>query len=219
MNVNWKTMLIAILAVCLAVSLFFNGYLYYNLTRSAEHQSPTFFSFVWSSWQQKITNETLYVNMTFQRIGDDLSVIIRINDDDYDIMESRWSIRPDTLIVCFDFYGNDSAITVADTEEAYLLRPDNTSNPGCCGLYLDSELIDHYIGPSLYLRESDFHYCTFKPNEGYVFNCTFPLRGSESYTMEFRRIRSDVVTLRYIDVNGSLYIPPFHFGVDVKIED
>jgi len=219
MNVNWKMILIAVLAVCLAVSLFFNGYLYYDLTRSAEHQSSTFFSFVWSPEAQNITEGPLYINMTFERIGENLSVIIRINDDDYDVMEANWSIVPDALIVCFDFDGNDSAITVADTVQAYLLRPDNTSDPGYCGLFLDLELIDHFIGPSLVLRESDFHYCTFKPNEGYVFNCTFPLRGREIDTIELRRIRSDIVTLRYKDVNGSVYIPPFHFGVNVKIED
>jgi len=204
---------IAVLAVCLVVSLFFNGYFYYQLSKSAEYQIPTFFSFVWSSEQQKLTEGPLYINMTFERIGDNLSVIIKINDDDYDVIEDQWNVRPDTLIICFDFYGNDSAITVDDTFEAYLLRPDNMSGRG---VFIDSELIFHWMAPPLTFYESDFHYCTFKPDEGYVFNCTFPLRGVEGYAMEFRRIRSDVVTLRYIDVNGSVYIPPFHFGVDVN---
>ena len=214
---------IIVLAVCLAVSLFFNGYLYLQIENcpeeNGERYGPTHFSFVWSPGQQKITNETLYVNMTFERIGENLSMIIRINDDDYDVMESLWKINPDTLIICFDFYGNDSAISIGDPVMSYLLRPDNTSNPTICGLFLDLELIDHYMGPSLEFSESDFHYCTFKPNEGYIFNCTFPLRGLEGYPMELRRIRSDVVTLRYKDVNGSVYIPPFHFGVDVSVED
>jgi len=202
--------LVVVLAVCLGVSLFFNGYLYYKLTRSLE---LSFFSFVWSSKQQKITNGTLYINMTFERIGENLSVIIKINDDDYDVIEDQWNVRPDTLIICFDFYGNDSAITVDDTFAAYLLRPNNMSG---WGVFIDLELICHWMAPPLEFYESDFHYCTFKPDEGYVFNCTFPLRGVEGYAMEFRRIRSDVATLRYIDVNGSVYIPPFHFGVDVS---
>jgi len=207
MNVNWKTMLIAGLAVGLAVSLFFNGYLYYQLTKPAERHGPTFFSFVWSSEQQKLTEGPLYINMTFERVGDNLSVIIKINDDDYNVSKDFYYIRPDMLIICFDSYGNDSSITPDDTFYHYGLRPDNIS---VYAIYLDSELIHHPMGPALGLDKSDYHYCTFKPNEGYLFNCTFPIRG------RIREIHSDVITLRFMDVGGSVYIPPFHFGVDVN---
>jgi len=211
MNVNWKTMLVAGLTVCLAVSLFFNGYLYYKLTRPLEHYSPTFFSFVWSSEQQNITEGTLYINMTFERIGENLSVIIKINDDDYNALYDWFDIKPDALFICFDFNGNDSSINLNDTVFCYLLRPDNTT---VFGNFVDLELIAHFIGPSLSLDDSDVHYCTFKPNEGYIFNCTFPIHGSWGWSL--RKILSDVVTLRYIDVGGSVYISSFHFGVDVS---
>jgi len=202
-------MVIAGLTVCLAVSLFFNGYFYYQLSKPAGHQGPTFFSFVWSSEQQNITEGPLHINMTFERIGDNLSVIIKINDDDYNVMDSSSGEKPDALFIVFDSYGNESSITVADTFYYYLLRPDNTTTEGP-RLFLDCELNPHimFSGQCTFIL-SDFHTCTFKPNEGYVFNCTFPIHG------KWREIRSNVVTLRYIDVGGSVYISPFHFGVNV----
>jgi hypothetical protein len=212
MNVNWKTMLVAGLTVCLAVSLFFNGYLYYELTRPTEHQSPTFFSFVWSSErEQNITEGPLYINMTFERIGENLSVIIKINDDDYNVMDSYGGEKPDALFIVFDSYANDTtgSINLNDTFYYYLLRPDNTTTEGP-RLFLDCQLNPHIFMSGLSsFKLSDFHTCTFKPNEGYMFNCTFPIYG------KWREIHSDVVTLRYMDVAGSVYIPPFHFGVDV----
>jgi len=207
MNVNWKTMLIAGLTVCLAVSLFFNGYFYYELTKPAEHQGPTFFSFVWSPEQQNITEGPLYVNMTFERIGNNLSVIIKINDDDYNALPA-WS--PDKLITVFDANGNGTI----DEEDVfgyfYWLTANNETITTPAGLNL--ELLEVHPRPMSCNRGlSKFHTCTFKSGEGYTFNCTFPIHGS----LGWRKILSDVVTLRYTDVAGSVYIPPFHFGVDV----
>jgi len=189
----------------LGFSLFFNGYLYYKLTKSLEHRSPTFFSFVWSSEQQNITEGPLYINMTFERVGENLSVIIKINDDDYNALPA-WS--PDKLIIVFDANGNGTI----DDEDVfgyfYWLTANNETITTPAGLNLD--LLEVYPRPTSCNRgRSKFHTCTFKSGEGYIFNCTFPIHGS------WRKILSDVVTLRYTDVGGSVYIPPFHFGVDV----
>jgi len=221
MNVNWKMMLIAVLAVCLVVSLFFNGYLYYDLTRSAEHQSPTFFSFVWSPEAQNITEGPLYINMTFERIGENLSVTIKINDDDYCVTGSGGT-GPDALLLWFDVNGDGYISWPGDPGSTYYwLKPNNRT--------LFDVIVDPYnltlgpIQPSAtgYETESPFHTCVFMPEEGYIFNCTFPLK--YKWFSEISRaghdISSDVVTLRFTDVNGSVYIPPFHFGVDVKVED
>jgi hypothetical protein len=208
MNVNWKTMLVAGLTVCLAVSLFFNGYLYYKLTRPLEHHSPTFFSFVWSPEQQDITEGPLYVNMTFERIGENLSVIIKINDDDCNALPYLTPWSPDKLIIVFDANGNGTIDNLDVFGYFYWLTANNETIDTPAGLNL--ELLEVYPRPlSCNRRPSDFHTCTFKQGEGYVFNCTFPIHGS------WRKILSDVVTLRYADFGGSVYIPPFHFGVDV----
>jgi len=203
MNVNWKTMLIAGLTVCLAVSLFFNGYFYYELTKPAEHQGPTFFSFVWSPEQQNITEGPLYVNMTFERIGEILSVIIEINDDDYQC--GHWT-APDALILWFDVNG-DGYVGFDDLPVVsyYWLKPDNTTLSRRLVNPLDLTLCGAQPQVPPKIVKSPVHACTFKQGEGYVFNCTFPLKS----------IGSDVVTLRFNDVNGSVYISPFHFGVDV----
>jgi len=201
--------LTVVLAVCLVVSLLFNGYFYIMLSNNGDEANygPAFFSFVWSPEQQNITEGPLYVNMTFERTGNNLSVTIKINDDDYNVLYDQFHIKSDTLIICFDSYGNDSSITLDDTFYYYGLRPDNTT---VYGNFVDLELIPHFIGSSLSRDNSDVHYCTFKLNEGYIFNCTFPISGG------IREICSDVITLRYIDVEGSVCIPPFHFGVDVS---
>ena len=207
MNVNWKTMLVAGLTVCLAVSLFFNGYLYYELTRPTEHQSPTFFSFVWSPEQQNITEGPLYINMTFERIDENLSVIIKINDDDYHAGGGEQC--PDFLLIVFDFDGDGEA----DLGMGYWFTSDNrTMTSGSFGWELEKGVT---IAAMLSTRLSVLHTCTFKAGEGYVFNCTFPIAGGYFHGNEAYPIKSDVVAVGFEDTDGYVYVPPFHFGVDV----
>jgi len=201
--------LVVVVAVCLAVSLFFNGYFYYQLTKPAEHQIPTFFSFVFNRIPvvQTITNETLYVNMTFEKIGENLSVIVRINDDNFDNPRDGPHL-PDYLLIVFDFDGDCEA----DLGSGYWLTSNNrTMNPGSFGWELKKGVT---IAAEIPTRPSVLHTCTFKAGEGYVFNCTFPIAGKA--TVHAYSIKSDVVAIGFQDVDGYVYIPPFHFGVDVN---
>lgn len=197
-----------LLAVGLAVSLFFNGFLYYELTRPLEHQSPTFFSFVFNRIPvlHTITNETLYVNMTFEKIGENLSVIVRINDDDFDKPQGGPHL-PDYLLIVFDFDGDGKA----NLGSGYWFTSHNrTMYPGSFGWELEKGVT---IAAAVGTSQSVLHTCTFKVGEGYVFNCTFPIAGKAS--VHAYPVKSDVVAVGFQDVDGYVYIPPFHFGVDV----
>ena len=218
MNVNWKTMLIAGLTVCLAVSLFFNGYIYYQLT--SKH-SPAFFSFVFDSTMQKLVNGTLYLNLTFEVVEGNLTVKAEVNAESYN--------RYAALALQFDS-DNNGTIDIRYWEEldsgyfgpgddlAFFLRPNNETRPTTSihwYWYPDGRIYAcSTFSGGFFERESPYHYCTYE-NSVYTFHFTHR-RTHENPNLA---IQGKLVRVLYgiVPFNGeaakgmSVYIPPFKF--------
>jgi len=207
----------AVLVVCLVVSLFFNGYLYYQLT--SKH-SPTFFSFVFDSTMQKLVNGTLYLNLTFEVVEGNLTVKAEVNAESYN--------RYAALALQFDS-DNNGTIDIRYWEEidfgyfgpgddlAFFLRPNNETRPATIEYwywYPDGRIYTCSIFKGFYERPSQYHYCTYE-NGVYTFHFTHR-RTHENPNLA---IQGKLVRVLYgiVPFNGgalkgmSVYIPPFKF--------
>jgi len=222
MNVNWKTMLVAGLTVCLAVSLFFNGYLYYKLTRPLEHYSPTFFSFVFGPTMQNITSGNLYLNLTFDIVEGNLTVKAEVNTDSYN--------RYAALALQFDSDNNGTIdirywpeenfyyYDAAEDDLQFLLRADNETRPSMStywGWLPDGTIYCYTMVREPIDYKSPYHYCIF--NDGfYTFHFTYR---TNNPNLPHFAIQGKLVRVLYgiVPINGSpaegmaVYVPPFNF--------
>lgn len=223
-------LLCVLLSASLVASLSLNAFLYNNLAHSYNHSS--FHSFRWGPAEQNIVpNGTLYINMTFERVDGNLTMTVKINDDDYNV---QWK-EPDYLLLQFeDFKYYDYPYPVR-----FWLRADNrTYSEG--SYMLNPELILTGIGSFHIPAKSLYHTCVFKPDEGYTFHFSFPTESSPlvnsttgylpftwSRTSSGRDlsyiypISGSVVKFRFHDcpdglvyVNRSIYVPWFNFEAD-----
>jgi len=228
----------AVLVVCLVVSLFFNGYLYYQLT--SKH-SPTFFSFVFDSTMQKLVNGTLYLNLTFEVVEGNLTVKAEVNAESYNRYAAlalqfdsdnngTIDIRywPEDDIYVYQFFRDDSQ---------FLLRANNMTRrswDSYWGWLPDGEIYTCSIFSGFFEQKSPFHTCSYK--EGvYTFYFTFPVKPTE-FNFDIR-INSTLTPTEYSWLDGehgiqgklvrvlygivpfsgepergrAVYVPPFRF--------
>lgn len=178
--------LLAVLLVCLTVSLIFNGYLHYELTRSREYHSPTFFSFVFGTTQQKIVNRTLYLNLTFNVIGENLTVKAEVNGGEYSsdaVLALQFDSDDNGTIDIrqgIDEYGEYYVYFYRIDDLQFLLEANNLTLPSVdifWGWYANGTI---YLARSPPLKgwaelESPFHFCTYE-NGVYTFFFTFPTK-------------------------------------------
>ena len=228
MNVNWKTMLVAGLTVCLAVSLFFNGYLYYKLTRSLEHYSPTFFSFVFGPTMQNITSGNLYLNLTFDIVEGNLTVKAEVNAESYN-PNAFLALQFDSDnngTIDIRYWPQDDFYTYQYWRDdlQFLLEANNLTLPSL------SEYWGWLPNGTIYLdrsppfsgwaeEESPFHYCVHT-NGIYTFYFTYAINNPDKphYAIQGKLVR---VLFGIVSTEGvswpspaegmAVYVPPFNF--------
>jgi len=87
---RWKVSSLVLVA-CLVASLVGNAILYTNwnlaLRTLMEEHTPKTYVFTWGSTSQNITSGVLYLNMSFDVVGDELHIVARINDNDTGLRE------------------------------------------------------------------------------------------------------------------------------------
>jgi len=142
------------------------------------------FTFEWPSYDQKIVNETLYMNLKFLAIEEKLSILARINDDEYD--------RRDFLGLAFD-ENNDGEL---EHENVRLLYVENTT---ISAILLDNGTL---AIPLLHPHVSTIHTCIFKANIGYTFTITLPLNA----------VPNDLTYVCFLDKGEYIHIQ-FHIGI------
>jgi len=172
--------LVVVLAVCLGVSLIVNGYFYVRFSnRLEEGHSPTSFSFVWGPTAQKIVNGTLYLNLTFDVVGGNLTVKTEVNGGAY---------NPNAVLALQFDSDNNGTIDIPGEEHDYwysfdkgdsqfLLRSNNKTRQSNSPYWdwLPNGTI--WLGNMLkgvFEYESVYHFCTYKDGI-YTFFFTFPI--------------------------------------------
>lgn len=149
--------LLTFLASCLAVSLFVNCYLYFELQKVEERISSTF-TFTWGSNVQYITPYTLKLEMQFSSEDQNISIRARINDDDY--------AAGDYLGLVFDKNADGS---VDLKEFGYGLWANNKS--------YDNAILSpagNLCFPQIPPKPSPYHTATFNSQTGYTFEIKLP---------------------------------------------
>jgi hypothetical protein len=148
-----------ILSVCLAISLFFNGYLAYRLHSLTSESSNTFI-FTWGPEEQKIVSGELRMEITFTWDAEDLFVVAKINDDDY--------CSADYLGLVFDRNKNGSIDDGID-DWPYILFADNTTYPTSTWILHDGRL-----AMLLMRSQPGNHTCVFNLKAAMSLPCVFP---------------------------------------------
>jgi len=224
--------LLVVLTVCLAISLFFNGYLYYKLTRPSEHHSSKFFSFVFGPTQQNITKGNLYLNLTFDVVEGNLTVKAEVNADEYN-SDAFLALQFDSdnngtidipYLPEYDYYDYD----FEEDDLQFLLRVNNHTRPShylYWGWLPNGTIYFSRVLPSMFRWNppSMFHICTYN-GSAYIFRFTFPI---EPTTMELFDttgkfgIQGKLVRILYgieppsnseVPEKGmTVYVPPFNF--------
>lgn len=150
------------------------------------------FVFEWPSWDQKVVNGTLRMNLTFTLKEGDLSIIAKINDNEY--------YGRDGLGIIFDM--NEDSEIGGSNDEGCMYYADNT----IVGLVLVNDGLLSLVGhPEL----SHFHVCDFESVVGYTFKVTLPISKMEFYTS------SDLVYVLFSDVKGGVHVI-FRTGIPLE---
>jgi len=153
------------------------------------------FIFEFLPWCQSIVSGPLRMELTFTLQEGNLSILAKINDDDYDSGE----FGGDYLGLVFDRNSN------GDLEDVgIMLYPVNTKLPGL--LRGDGMLWCPFI---MVPSASPYHTCTYETGMGYTFNASFSI--SELGTP------SDLIHVCFYDVavGEGVYVC-FRFGIEVS---
>jgi hypothetical protein len=214
------------------IALFLEGYFYLKSVEKNSEKEPhsTFFSFVFGPTMQNITSGNLYLNLTFDVVGGNLTVKAEVNADSYnpdavlalqfdsdnngtiDIRQQEIIYNNETIVLYDYFYGIDDL--------QFLLRANNRTLPS------DSTFWGWYANGTIYLseilpsgfwdRESTFHYCICT-NGVYTFNFTYPISNPKN---PHDAIQGKLVRAFFgvappqcgIPLEGmAVYVPPFNF--------
>jgi len=189
------------LAVVLVASLFLNILLTFGLLSNYQsgRSVGNSLAFAWSPLQQKVVNGTLWINVTWMWQTENLSMTVKVNDDDYH--------DSDNVGLAFD--GNRNGVIEEDFRidgGAAAFFADNKSCggelvKGGCGIAFFS------IGPS----PSKYHTCTFNNQTGYQFKISFP--------KALFKIDHPILThLIFIDAALSSLFEPGIYGAVVEFE-
>jgi len=223
MKMSKLNMVIVALAVCLAVSLFFNGYLYFQnqLVTNEEEHGPTFFSFAFGPAMQNLVNGTLYLNLTFDVVEGNLTVKAEVNTESYNPYAS--------LALQFDSDNNGTIDAPArdyrKDDLQFLLRANNYTRKSIApywGWYANGTIwcFSKMWTPTEF--PSEFHYCYYNVAKGcYTFYFTFPIepkegmlwdRGTYGIQGKLVRVLYGIVPFDGRPAKGmSVYVPPFKF--------
>ena len=159
-----KRLLFAVLLSAVVASMVVNVFLYLSwnlaLRTLREEHTPKTYVFTWPPTSQNITSGTLYLNMSFDIIGDKMHIIARINDNDTG--RGEWGGH-DLAQIAFD-ENRDGRISGKDG--AYYLPFYNITKRVSLWLHVP-------IFPWTPLIESYHHTCWFTEGVGSIFNITF----------------------------------------------
>ena len=157
---------LVVLAACLVASLVGNVVLYLNwnhtLRTLREEHTPKTYVFTWDPYSQIITPGVLYLNISFDIVGDEIHIIARINDND----TGPWAHGSDLAQIAFDKNRNGK-IDGGFGDWPYYLGFSNIT-------YTKVPLwIDWPIYASVVLKKSHHHTCWFTEGVGMTYNITF----------------------------------------------
>jgi len=166
-NRKWQ-LLCLVLATALIVSVSLNMYQRFyasddgsggNPSSNSDASQEMNFTFTWGPDTQKIVQGVFRLEISMRLYGENLSMVITTNDDDY---EER-----DYLGLVFDI-NQDDHIDVHD--ESYALFADNMTQP--------SALWEHgFLGFALTPPRPGPQKVSFSPDTGYTFAIQFPCPG------------------------------------------
>ena len=168
---------------------------------STHMNSTRTFVFEWPPEQQSIVNGTLRIELTFTwKKGENLSIIAKVNDDEYDAYGDFLEGPADRLALVFDWDGDGQL----DGEPAEMCYVDNTTRA--------AYFRNGSIGVVMCFRvPSAFHTCVFETGVGYTFTASIPVPE-----------HNDLVYVRYVDA-ARWMTPPlehvyvcFHFGMPLE---
>jgi len=159
---------VKILAIVLAGALATSvGYNVYLARHNPDEEWTKTFAFCWSPEEQNITEGILWVNFTFKTVGENLSIIVEINDD-----ETKGNISGDTLFLVFDKNRNGKIDYCNFSDTVYSLAACNYS---FTGHLVDTKgrvyFVSHWERPI----PSPYHICIWKEGIGYTFNIVMSL--------------------------------------------
>jgi hypothetical protein len=220
---------IVVLVVCLAISLFFDGYFYWKLAEenSRPMHHSTFFSFVFGPSQQNISAGNIYLNLTFDTVEGNLTVKAEVNAENY---------NPNSFLTLQFDSDNNGTIDIPQLYYFYgrcdlqfFLQADNQTLLSMSPSWDWDANGKIYFGYMLILRQSwfksTFHFCTYS-NGIYVFRFTFPIRpmeiapfgsgyGTSTLGIQGRLVRAlfGIAPLGSMEpAKGmTVYVPPFNF--------
>jgi len=178
---------VPVLIVCLVASLSFNAYQFLNCDGENSVTKTFVYEWVYSDVVgdrcQKILNGTLRLEITFKWLEQDLSIVAKINDDDY--------LFIDILGLVFDRSGN-GVIDWGQEDRPYMLYASNYTY--CHQTYLgyQGEGIIRSYDP-LRPKPSSYHTCVFT-EEGYTFDIKIP-------KSELSDVKANMVYVYYQDGN------------------
>ena len=239
---GWKFLnlkvLTVVLAVCLAVSLLFNGYFYIMLSNNGNdaNYKPAFFSFAFGSSMQKLVNGTLWLNLTFNVVDGNLTVKAEVNTESYN-SKAFLALQFDsdnngTIDIHYNpEYGTYTYLFYRDDLQ-FLLGTDNKTIPSdflYWGWLPNGTVYISKILPSPsypWHPESPFHYCTYN-NKVYTFHFSFPIKPTPlssglcpwldgEYGIQGKLVRvafgiEPPGSKAYLEKGMSVYVPPFKF--------
>jgi hypothetical protein len=163
---------VKILVILPLVSSIVLGFGIYQFFYAPSQNFSGSIAFAWSPWQQDIVNGTLWINVTWTWQTENLSMTIRVNDDDLNYL--------DYLGFTYDKDNNGviDQYPSMDVIDAIGFFPYNKSWSGIIG---DSGIGFYYIG----LQLSKFHTCLFTNETGYEFKISLP---KKLFNFEQRRL-------------------------------
>jgi len=157
-KISRNHVIIVVLSICLAVSLFFNGYLAWRL-QTLTGESSSAFTFLWSPEEQGITSDWLQMNASFVWDENDLYVVVKIN---------YTALRGSYLGLVFDRNENGKIDYQSMDDLPYILFMDNTTYP-TTALLSDGRLAMLKMAS---IPSNDT--CIFDLETGYTFTMKFP---------------------------------------------
>lgn len=166
-NRKWQLFSL-VLATALITSISLNIYQNFSGSNGAsngnpnnEKNTPMNFIFTWGPDTQKIVQGTFVLKIWLTLDGENLTMIIKANDDDY----SQW----DYIGLVFDTNQNGSIDAGLTGDESYGLFADNYTIP------VSQLLNSGYLKFLVYCIELGPHRVSFT-DEGYIFTIQFPFR-------------------------------------------
>jgi len=199
---RWKT---TFLSLVLASAFVFAVYAYWSLSiTNSSSASKKSFSFIWGPEAQNITLGTLYLNMTFEIVNGNLSIVAKINDDEYGANPAfsqefeTWG--KDGLDLVLDRNDNGK-IDFGSSDKPYIFWDNNRTMAYDCILLGNKSLGIPKFPSAL----SPYHRCVFNEGTGYTFTISLPLQG----------LTSDIIHVIFIDFRNDVVYTQFHFGLEL----